>query len=312
LLATVTTSATGGGAAFITIPETVGGSDYSFQVQGSTSGLGATVPFTVRPGASVMPSIGRVGTVVTATFRGYGAGESITVRWYDTPTSSTVMGTAVASSVGTAKLTFTVPEAVKDAHTIEGTGNQGGAAATTYKVTPAVLSSLGFGAVGSTTTLTITGFGAQEQLTVRWYDTTSSATDIVTLTANAKGSASYVLAVPHAISGSHKIEVVGATTPSKPLAFFTVTSSVSLSPATGPAGTTVTVTLRGYQANVNVDIRWYSTITAFTKVASVTTSATGDGTATFTVPSGQTVGNHKVEGYATTTFTRASATFTLQ
>ena len=84
---------------------------------------GTSVPsrgFVIAPSLSLSPTGGVIGQKITATMRGFAAGEVITLRFRTAPGSSrTVAKNIVASSTGTASANFLVPSGSVGTYSIE-------------------------------------------------------------------------------------------------------------------------------------------------------------------------------------------------
>ena len=208
VIKSVTASATGGGSTSVTIPDAPGG-DHTITASGSTSGLSAGAAVTVIPGVTISPTAGTVGRTATVTLRGYDAGEAISIDWHDSATATVTLGTATASSLGSASVVITIPEASKGSHQVDGTGSSGSLSSATFTVTSSIAISPTSGAVGTSINVTATGFAAGESISVQWFETTTQVNTIATLTASDKGSAAATLAIPESVNGSHKIQVTG-------------------------------------------------------------------------------------------------------
>jgi subtilisin len=304
-----TTSATGRVTIFTTVPQGLKGA-HTISGTGTTSGLTKNTTYTIQTGVSLNLSAGTVGSSITATLGGYAAGEQVDVRWYDTTTTSTVLQTVTASTLGGGTLTFVVPSATKGAHTVEGAGNQGSLASTTYTVNPSVTGSPNSGAVGANVTLALKGFGASDSISLRWYDTTSSFSVVKTLTASAKGEVTTTILAPAAGSGSHKIEAVGTSGASGQV-YFSISAGIAVNPNRSPAGTTISATLTGYRAGESVEVRWYPTTLTSVVLTTVAVSATGGATVNVTVPENATAGDHKIDGRGLSSFAAPSTTYTV-
>jgi hypothetical protein len=166
------------------------------------------------------------------------------------------------------------------------------------------------GTVGAAIDLHLRGYGASEQINLQWYDTTTSATTLQTVTASPEGSVDLPVTIPQATRGSHKLAAIGATTGATASAYVMVNPSIALRPSSGSPGTSVSVALDGYRAGETITVKWYSTATASTAVATTSASSTGSATATFNVPQAA-AGSYKVEGVSASS-ARASTTFTVQ
>lgn len=115
LLGSTTTISTGAfaGATAITfaVPSSASGT-YTVYLVGQRTGATATTAFTVTPALSAAPSSGAHGSRVVVAGSGYGAGESVTVRWDCTVNACTgpVLGTANTAANGVfSGLTVTIP-----------------------------------------------------------------------------------------------------------------------------------------------------------------------------------------------------------
>jgi hypothetical protein len=120
--------ASGGGSASISfaIPRGVTGR----HLVKATGDLGTVVPsrgYRISPSLSLSPTGGVIGQKISATLRGFAAGEVITLRFRTAPGSSrTVARNIVASSTGTASATFLVPSGSVGTYSIEASGSAGG------------------------------------------------------------------------------------------------------------------------------------------------------------------------------------------
>ena len=86
--------------------------------------------------------------------------------------------------------------------------------------------------------------------------------------------------------------------------------TMTLSPKSGPVGTSMTVTGTGYQPGESVGIYLDSSTT--TALATVTASSTGGFSKAVTIPSSAAVGDHRVYGVGKTSKLRVGQTFTVQ
>ncbi|MFL5760072.1 MAG: S8 family serine peptidase [Thermomicrobiales bacterium] len=304
-----TTSAVGRVTFFTSVPQGTKGL-HTIAGTGVMSGLTKSAGYTVQTGITLSPTAGKVGSNVTAALGGYVTGEQVIVRWYDTASSSTVLQTVVTSSAGGGSATFAVPSASKGAHTVDGAGNQGSLASASYTVNPSVAGSPLSGKVGATVTLTLKGYGPNDSIALRWYDTSTTFTVLKTVTPSATGDATTSIVAPDAANGSHRIEAVG-TSGAAGSAFFSISGAIAIDPTRSPAGTTITAMLTGYRASESIEIRWYATSSSAVVLTTIAASLTGSGTETVTVPADATAGDHKVEGRGLSSFASSSTTFTV-
>ena len=288
------------GPCTFTVPVIPNGA-YDVQAEDSHSNFEFTT-FDVTASLSLSPSTGVVGTVVTATGTGFAASSAITM-YFD--------GTAVPAActlndgTGTFTCTFTVPAAPNGANTVTARDTAGDSATATFTVNASLSVSPTSGIVGSTFTGTGNGFAASSTITftLDGYAATS------TCASNPAGSFTCAVTVPPAPNG---LETVVATDGSNSATnTYAVENSISLSPTSGPPGTSVTVSGNGFGVS--------STITIFFDGASQTTTpspcmtlADGSFSCSFNVPvvpyGAYTVAADGIPATATFTVTAAVTT----
>jgi len=155
------------------------------------------------------------------------------------------------------------------------------------------------GTVGSTVTVSGSGYTSGE--TVRIYWNSTSSTPLATVTASG-GAFSVSITVPELPRGSYQIIARGATSGKQEAAPFAVAPSLSRTPTSGPAGTQVSVTVRGFGANEQVRLTWISATGQV--LGTATTNALGTGSTTITIPSSP-VGSYDYVGTGLTSGARA-------
>jgi hypothetical protein len=293
-----------------TVPQTPRGT-YSVIATGVTSGETATTQVTIDPSLKFSPASIRVGSTVKLTIAGFLPNEQISINWYDDDVV-TSFGSVIASSAGSASASFVAPSTVKGDHIVEAVGSQGTRVSGIVEIVPTVTVTPSSARVGNTATVTLTGYGANEVVTIDWYDTTADITTVGTIFAGANGAGTSSFTVPDATYGSHRVRGVSASSGPNVYDTVTVLPNVVLSPVSGSSGTQVTASLTGFKAGETVTIRWYQTSTGYTEVTSAPVSVSGSGTVAFTVPNNQTLGKHKVTGYGVTSRLSATSSFTVQ
>jgi hypothetical protein len=131
-VASFTASSTGTGKVTFSAPRSVTGR----HLVKAVGDKGTSVPsrgFVIAPSLSLSPIGGVIGQQITATMRGFAAGEVITLRFRTAPGSSrTVAKNIVASSTGTASATFLVPSGSVGKYSIEAAGTLGGFASAPF------------------------------------------------------------------------------------------------------------------------------------------------------------------------------------
>jgi len=121
-----------------------------------------------------------------------------------------------------------------------------------------------------------------------------------TRTADQNGNFVFTFTIPPSIRGPHNISVLDLTTNVSDTKVFTVSSSIFVTPSSGPMGTKVQVDGSGFGAYESVDL-------SFEDMQIGKASADGDGsfTATFNIPVSQS-GTHLVKAWCGTDYTQAT------
>jgi hypothetical protein len=153
------------------------------------------------------------------------------------------------------------------------------------------------GPVGTETI--ITGVNATQNGSVEIY---WDNTYLGTTTTDENGSFTYTLTIPPSTRGMHTIKAIDITTGIDDTKTFTIPSTISVNPASGPIGTKVQVTGLGFGANEQVVLTFEDMI-----IAVITADNTGSFTATFNIPLALN-GQYQIKArywndYATTSFT---------
>ncbi len=264
-------------------------------IAGDTSN---TIKFTITPKVTPSPLSGYVGDTVTVDGTGFKASSSVTI-YFDT----TNVGTATTDANGSfSDATFTVPEGCGGTHTVKGKDADGESPTVNFTTSPKVTVSPASGAVGDTVTVNGTAFAASSSVTI-YFDSTS----VGTATTNANGSfPNTTLTIPSTSWGSHTIKAQDASS-NYATATFAVASKITITPASGAPGINVTVDGTGFGAIKVVTIK-YNAVVVTTTPATINTDASGNFTASFTVPTSD-AGTYAVEA-SDGTYT-ASANFTI-
>jgi PKD repeat protein len=153
------------------------------------------------------------------------------------------------------------------------------------------------GSVGTETL--IAGVNATQNGSVEIY---WDSTYVGVATADENGNFEYTLAIPPSTRGAHTITAVDITTDMEDTKTFTVLSTISATPISGPMGTKVQVTGLGFGPNEQAILTFEDMI-----IAVITTDNSGSFTATFTIPLALN-GQYQIKArywndYATATFT---------
>ena len=246
---------------------------------------------------TLSPSTGAVGTTVTVTGSISNPLSSYYIYWDD---QYVTKGTSEAAPLNAVNKTFPVPPSAKGIHTVilveVPDPNDPSKDSEIFTVTPAISLSLLEGTVGSTVTVSGTGFATSEDEIEVLYD---SAKVITNKSANTKGSWEATFVVPTSKRGAHTVDASGENTTSTEVTDlnFTVTPKISLEPTAGGTGTSVKVSGSGFAAGeTNIYVTYDTTQVITNKSA----NTEGSWEATFVVPTSKR-GSHVVDAYGATT-----------
>jgi hypothetical protein len=193
---------------------------------------------TAPPTLRVMPGSGPSGAAITVYGTGFAAGEQVPVAFYCWPNNcgagTLPLGTATTDSTGAFTLTTMVsPFAPTGLHGVGGTGSSSELFVNTvYTVTShqEVMLDPDSGPAGVAFTVAGTGFGAHEQVPVKfycWTDNCGTGTVLLTTaTTDGNGAFSVQVRVPKfAPAGAHGVGGIGQSSNLGASAPFTVTTS---------------------------------------------------------------------------------------
>jgi hypothetical protein len=134
-LASFVANSAGAGSAAFKVPTSTGGI-HRVIAKGRTSKTLDNLNFHVLSGISLSPKSGLSGSSFKVTLTGFGASETITIKWYQTGTSTvTLTSSLISASTGGASKIFTVPNSTTGAHLVEASGNAGNIASYNFTVT---------------------------------------------------------------------------------------------------------------------------------------------------------------------------------
>ncbi len=289
----VTANSSGKFSATIKAPYVVGGK-HLVVAKGVSTGRKASRSYTVHPSLGREPSSAAIGATIAVTVRGFGASESVQVRW-DT-SSGKLLRTVHTNSLGTGTGTFAIPSGVcQGLHDMVATGLtsrlqakrtvnvNSGSTCTTASVSPQSI------APGKKIRINAAGYGANERVQIFWDNRTTSSSSGA---ANAYGVASFLVTVPALPGGAHTIKVKGATTGRSKTLSFTVVQGITISPTSGVGGTPIIVTGKGWTPGQTVHFYWNRTSTSSgSRLCSKTVGASGSVTCTINAKNG-TVGHN--------------------
>jgi hypothetical protein len=297
----------------------------------ATDGAGnsATGTFTLLPSVSLIPTSGLAGTIVTARGVAFSPSQDVAIKFganlvdLTSVTTGTqyMNGTYIVgvttTSTGTFEVAFQVPTTetggakTVGVYAITATGHPPtvGATAltsTVFTVSPLVLSvSPASGKINDTVIITGGGFPANQSSGTITFGSTA-ATQGVTISTNDTGMLTASCKVPAVKAGATMV-VVTVGSVSRTGSFTVLSPTLTLTPATGPIGTIVTVSGTNWNPNAPVTI----TMAGLTSSVSAYTDQNGSfSTSNLIIPSGAQAGANVVS-CSDTIGNSAQATFTV-
>ena len=233
-LVTATTGTTGLLTTSFTMPQATLGAHTIYAV-GQTSQRVAITSIQVIPNVVLSKTSGIQGSTITLTgygFLGYVQDISEVVDVYWGSSTGTLLGSSSTNGLGTSgAITITIPVVHTGTYTLYTVGQASGATATIpFKVTPYLTITPTSGAQGSPATISGTGFGANETVTVKWNCTSSTCTSTMvlgTITTDANGNfngLSTTIPTPVGVKATYTIGAIGGTSKAFAATHYKVTS----------------------------------------------------------------------------------------
>src|SRR5579872_1898974 len=287
------TDSTGGCSTGFVVPGGATGPT-TVTASGETSGSTATTTFDVT-GVVLSPTSGPAGTSLDAKAEGFLPHEVVDVYYNAVKQSS-----CTADSTGACSVTFTVPALEAHTYGVRALGETSGAAGqATFTETAALGLTPTSGPADSAFGASASGFLPGE--TVQFSVDGSQATSC---TADGTGSCEATLGAPAAGPGSYTIRAAGATSGISASATFTeLGASLSISPASGPAGTIVDASVSNFLPSETVDIYYGGSL-----ITSCSADTNGDCATSVPVPAGPG-GTYAIEALGSSSNERADASF---
>jgi hypothetical protein len=313
LVATDRTDSQGEFTIIITIPEDSRG---PYRVLANLAYTTADRYFVIRPGLTVSPEKGPLGTSVTVKGQGFAKNEeAIELMYYLNGSYKTIESNIIANARGSWETSFQIPTSTRGEHKLDAQGAESKlyeVRDATFRVTAEISIDKPSGIVGDTITMTGSRFSANEKDITILLDSQAVVTDIE---ANSKGEWEASFTVPEMPAGEYIVTAEGEHTKREDISecSFEIEPYIVLSPDQGHVGTDLTVTGCGFTANEDVVILYDDS-----QVATAETDDKGAFQATFSVPKSQH-GEHQVrakltEGNNNTADleTNTSAVFTME
>jgi hypothetical protein len=299
------TGPSGDFAIIIIIPEDCSG---YYQVHADVGYDEADAYFHVKPGLTVSPKQGPLGTNVTVEGQGFVENEDgIELYYYLNGSYETIESNIVANARGSWERSFQVPSSTRGEHKLDAEGSL----SKLYAVQDAIFRVMGeisidksSGIVGKNITMTGSRFAANEKDIKVLFDGEAVVTDIK---ADAQGEWEESFEVPEMPTGEYSVTAEGEQTDKEDIGelSFEIEPDIVLSAYQGHVGMDLTVTGRGFAANEDVNIIYDDS-----HVTTIETNDQGSFDAGFSVPESQH-GEHKLTaGYGASN--AANAMFTME
>jgi hypothetical protein len=276
-----------------------GGTYYVYVTYYGETNIEVVAKFTVIAAEiDLAPDDGPVGTEVEVTGTGFTDKEEITVE-YDGDEIDIESGDDETDRDGEFQCTIIIPESTAGDHTITVTDESDVEAEAEFAVEPQITVTPDSGSPGGTVTVEGTGFGERVDITIE-FDGKEVAED----GSDRDGSFAVTFNLPAKGSGTYKIRAEDEDG-NKDEVSFNIATKINLSQTTGNVGSKVTVSGSGFTPNATVTVTYASEPVV---VATTTAAATGEFSASFTVPKSK-YGQHTVTASdsagitSTTTFT---------
>jgi hypothetical protein len=234
--------------------------------------------FTVKPGLTVSPEEGPVGTNVTIEGKGFAKNEADIELYFSDELVAEDIG---ADANGSWNTNFQIPSSSKGNHEIDAQGDTSQlheVEDTLFEVTPEISIDKSSGMVGDNLTVTGTGFVDDERDITIFFDEEEVVTEI---RADERGYWEESFEVPEMTTGTYSVTAEGEWTKQRDIdaLSFEIEAGILLSPKQGHVGMNLTVTGRGFATGEDVDITYEGE-----EQATATTDDKGSFEVSFSVP----------------------------
>jgi len=284
----------------ILVPPSTAGT-HAIIVNDVDAGTSTGSDFTVTPQITINPTLGPVGTEVTAAGTGFDRASAVTITFKGidvTPSQA-----PATDEVGSFTTSFLAPPTIAGVHLITATDEALNSASSSFTLLGVTVSiDPNSGPVGTLVAVTGTQATPNGLVTIWWDDAT-----VDSVTALQDGTYSSDFTVFTATAGEHTVKAEDTESTNTASETFTVEPQIVLSKTEGSVGTQLSVTGTGFAGDSFVDINF----DAILVVNDFATDSTGSFTADFEAPASVASG-HSVTATDTANPTiTASAPFTV-
>lgn len=292
-----------------TVPESPTG-DHMVRAVAVDENIEREARFTVRPGLTISPERGPVGTNVTVQGRGFAGYETrIEVRYYPNGFYETVADNIEADVRGSWEASFEIPPSTRGEYTIAALGAVNilvrAVKSAVFEVGPGIMIDETSGSAGQRIEVSASGFTPNERGIRILFDGEAAATGIL---ADDRGYWEESFHLPELPQGEYSLTAEGDRTRKEEIGelTFQIKPAIVLRPDQGHVGMNVTAAGRGFPADEEVVILYDGS-----PIATATADAQGSFDADFSVPESRhgerpVVAGHDTANHATAIFTMES------
>jgi len=278
------TSLSGGFTILFTVPE---GYQRGYQVHakvGANVGYDtADTMFTVKPGLTVSPDRGAVGTNVTVKGQGFAENEDgIELYYYLNGIYETAGSNILANGKGSWEASFQIPPSTSGEHKLDAEGSVSrlyDVEDATFEVTPEISLNKSSGSVGDNITMTASGFEDEDRYIKILFAGEEAETEPEIIRADENGYWEASFKVPGMPTGEYSVTAEGERTQDTNELSFEIEPGLVLSPGQGYVGMNLTVAGHGFAADEDVVIMYDGS-----QVATAETNGKGSFDVSFLVP----------------------------
>ncbi len=244
--ATVNSNTTGGFTAIFTIPDDIARGAHSIIATDLMDNSAGAI-LMVEEKIELSATSGYVGDKIDIEGRGFSSNRTVTLYLDSRVIPTTNLRTDSSGSFAAEDIA--IPAATKGSHTVKARDADGNEAEATFTISPRITADVSSGPVGTTITLSGSGFAGSSSITIL-YDTEEDGRT----STDAYGSfTGFTFNVPASVKGNHNITARdgGNNTDSRT---FNVIPLITISQNIGPVGTEVTIGGSGFAASSNITL----------------------------------------------------------
>jgi hypothetical protein len=255
------------------------------------SEIEAEARFRVKPGLTVSPEEGAVGTTVTVQGHGFACEEKDIEVVYYLDSESEVIGENIeADDYGWWERSFVIPSSARGKHKIDASGKSSSLRAVQeafFEVTPSISFDKDSGSPGQSITVTGSGFYARDRYIQILFNGEEMETELEIIRADDNGYWQASFMVPEMPRGTYGVTAEGESTKNVGPLDFEIKPGLELVPPEGHVGTNLTVIGRAFAPRQEVVILYEVREESFAEIEVVTTNNKGSFQVIFAVPESQ-------------------------